>query len=409
MPAQLVIIGDVHLHPGAKNEQRLRSLDQIIRGGLDLPRLGAWVFTGDLFHAKSTIEDRNALASVLQRMAAVAPVIIPYGNHDVDGDLDVFERLEGLYPITVFRAPNTHRFTLATGDMATVAVLPYPHKALLTAMGIPPADVFTAADGALHDILTALGQELAEARAEGDYTFFVGHANISGAVASNGQPSIGREISLTGAHLERLGDVPKVLGHIHKPQTIHSAIYAGSIARLDFGEVEAKRYLILAVGPGLEQAEVFSRPLDVPPMYHAEGVLTRDAFTWHVTKGPGGELDLPPESWAGAEVRVRYRFAQSEKAALDVERVREPFTEAARLVIEPVAVPDRALRAPAVVEARTLAEKVEAWAQYVGTTASERVLAKLALLEQQDPQALGREVEGWLRELETLEDRAVVA
>lgn len=408
MPSQLVVIGDVHLHPGAKNEQRLRSLDQIIRGGLTLPRLGAWVFTGDLFHAKSTIEDRNALVSIVQRMASTAPVIIPYGNHDVDGDLDVFERLEAAYPIVVFKAPNSHRLELATGEWATVGVLPYPHKAMLAAMGIAPADVLQAADGALHDILTALGQELAEARAEGDHVFFVGHANISGAVASNGQPSIGREISLTGAHLERLGAMPKLFGHIHKPQEVHGAIYAGSIARLDWGETEAKRYLVLALADD-GTYRVSSRPLDCPAMYHVEGLLTRDGFTYSVTNGPGGELQLPPETWREAEVRVRYRFAQSEKAALDVEQVREPFAEAGRLVLEPIAVPDRALRAPAVVAARTLPEKVEAWAQHVGVVASDTVLAKLARLEQSDPLALVREVEGWLRELETLEDKAVVA
>jgi hypothetical protein len=106
---------------------------------------------------------------------------------------------------------------------------------------------------------------------------------------------------------------------------------------------------------------------------------------------------------------VRYRFQQSEKSALDVDAVRGWFADAARLELEPVAVPDRALRAPAVVAARTLPEKVEAWAQHVGTSASDAVLAKLARLEQSDPQALVREVEGWLRELEAIEEQAVAS
>ena len=74
-----------------------------------------------------------------------------------------------------------------------------------------------------------------------------------------------------------------------------------------------------------------------------------------------------------------------------------------------MAVPDRALRAPEVAAARTLPEKVEAWARHVGVATSDAVLMKLARLEQSDPAALVGEVEAWVRELETLEDVQVVA
>lgn len=409
--AQIVVIGDVHLRQDARNAQRLASWDRIIAEALELPRLGAWVLCGDLFDAKSTIPDRNEAAARLQRMASHAPVVLLQGNHDVAGDLDVFGRLAARHDIVVCATPTTETIELACGGRLTLALLPYPHKALLTAMGIPPADVATVAGEALLDICRGLAAELAEARADGHATMFAGHVNVSGAVTSTGQPLMGHEISIGAAHLDVFGAIPKVLGHIHRAQDVAGGgIYAGSIARQSWGEVEAKRFLVVAVGPGDGQFDVFSRDIPCPPLYHVEGTLTREGFMWEATRGPGGETLMPFKgSWEGAEVRVRYRFQQSEKSALDVDLVRAPFASADRLELEPIAVPDRALRAPEVAAARTLPEKVEAWARHVGVHTTDTVLAKLQRLEQADPQALVAEVEAWVRELETLEETAVVA
>lgn len=409
-PAQIAIIGDVHLHQDKRRQQRLAAWDAVIDDAGTLPRLRAWIALGDIFDARSDAADRNDAIARIRRMAAIADVLIVRGNHDQSGELDVFAQLDTVYPVTVFEHPTIHTFEIDPGVCASVAVIPYPHKASLVAMGIAPADVHTAADGALMDICRELAAELADRRdAAGDATFVIGHANISGAKASTGQPTSGKEISLTGAHLDLFGTVPKVFGHIHAAQDVHCATYAGSISANDWGECERKGWVILALGPGRDQWAVFSREIPTPRLWHVEGLLTRDGFTWEVTRGPGGETLEAPASWAGSEVRVRYRFSQSEKSALNVDHVRRWFTDAARLELEPVAIPDRALRAPAVVAARTLAEKVQAWAEHVGVSTSEAVLAKLARLEQSDPHALVREVEGWLRDVEQLESQAVAS
>ena len=75
----------------------------------------------------------------------------------------------------------------------------------------------------------------------------IGHANIVGAVASTGQPQIGQEISVSQAHLARLGDCVKVFNHIHKHQRIGDAWYVGSLCRMDWGEVEVKGFLRIIV------------------------------------------------------------------------------------------------------------------------------------------------------------------
>jgi len=384
---RLVAIGDIHLHPGAKNAQKLQLLDMIITEASTVDGLGAWLLLGDLFHARSSVEDRNALAARLQRMADRAPVLIVRGNHDGLGELQIFAELRAEWPIYVLERPECLGFRTATMDDVTVFGLPYPERAGLVLAGVANPDLVDEAAHALDAIFMQAAIELEDARAKGDMTLMVGHANITGAIASNAQPQVGREISVMPQHLDRLGPIAKVFGHIHKPQELHGAVYAGSISRGSFGEIEAKRYLVVDLHDD-STFTIADRPIDCPPMAHIEGELTRDGFTWQMTAGPGGELQDPPTSWKGWEVRCRYRFAQSEAAVVEKARVLAEFAEAALLVLDPIAVPDRALRAPEVAAAKTLPDKVAAWCAISGAVASEGVLFKLGKLEQMAPEVV---------------------
>lgn len=371
---QLVAIGDLHLqstHP--RNGARLAALDQIVGEGLALPNLAAWAMLGDLFHGRSSTDDRNQLSARLQRMADAAPVVIVLGNHEQPGDLDIFAELKAHWPIVVCDTPRSFRLQ-GVGIVLTIAVLPYPHKANLIAGGTTADQTLQAGGQALEDIVRGLCQVGAA-----DYPLFLAHINIGGSTCSNGQPNIGRELEMAPQLLDLFGPrVPKLLGHIHKPQSIGGGHYVGSVCRLDWNEVEAKRYGVLEYHDDRDRRPLITwKPVDVAPMYHVDGQLTRDGFT----PDPGDY----PESWAGSEVRCRYRFAASERNVLDHASVRIPFEAALRLEVEPVAVPDRALRAPEVAAARTLPAKVQAWADISGATVTDGVLAKLALLEHGDP------------------------
>jgi hypothetical protein len=393
--SQILAIGDAHLKAGARrNRARLQALAQIVREARALPALGAIVWAGDLFHERSGIEDRNDLARVLLALADLAPVVIVRGNHDTEGDLDVFAHFRAAWPVHVVTRPTVLRVALATGGHASIACLPYPTEGALVAAGVAPGDLATTAGDALRTILLDQAAELESARARGDLALFAAHATIAGAVTSAGQPLIGAEIALDGALLDGLGNLPKILNHIHAPQTVHGgAVYVGSIAPMDWGETERKRYVV--VSWAAEGWSVESRPLDVPPLYHVEGELTSDSVAWRVRRGPDGPIDLPPASWAGAEVRVRVRFAASDAGRLAAARaeILETFAEAAHVEVEPVAVPDRAVRAPEVAAAVGLAHKLRAWATVAGRTTSAGVLAKLAQLEALDPAAVLADVD----------------
>lgn len=449
MATSLVHIGDFHAGPGPRNAARYRALDQVITEGLALPNLGAWLWPGDLSHLRQAIADENAIIERLRRMSAAAPVVVVYGNHDAEGDLDKFRHVSAGHPIYVVDRPTCLRIRLATMAFATIACLPYPHRHGLVLAGVANPDLVDAAADALDGIFMQFAAELEEARGRGDLTLFIGHANVGGAVTSSGQPNIGREIELSPRHLDRLGPIYKGLNHIHKGQEICGAHYPGSICRLDWGEIEEKRWLEVAnefvsdfESDWNWSAAVIPHAIDVAPMYHVEGVLTRDSFTWQVTAGPGGELQDAPTieciccrgsgdgmkdpiegtlscnnckgsgrvvSWKGCEVRARYTFAQSEAAVVNKSLVLAEFAEAALLTLDPIAIPDRALRAPEVAAAKTLPEKVTAWCAIAGTVASTGALTKLGALEQLAPEQLLALVKNDVDEIVADEPEAVPA
>jgi hypothetical protein len=401
---QVVAVGDLHTDStNPRNGARLEALDQIIAEGTILPNLAAWAVLGDVFHHRSTPEDRNQLAGRVLRMANAAPVIILAGNHEQPGDLRIFGELAAAWPIAVVDTPIVLQLPTPTGETLTLACLPYPHKANLIAGGLAADETLQLGDQYLQDIMRSFGVGLRDVA----LPLFLGHINVAGAVASNGQPQIGREIELAPHLLDLLGpQVPKLLGHIHKPQVVGGndpAYYVGSVCRLDWGETEEKRYLVVEYTDKLAAPGYLltSRPIAVAPMYRVEGELTREGF--RIEAG-----DYPP-TWDGCEVRVRYRFAASERNVLDHSTFRVLFEAAARLEVEPVAVPDRALRAPEVAAAHTLADKIGAWAKLSGATVTDGVLTKLARLEHIEPVVLLSLLAGDITRVEHPEEGQVPA
>jgi DNA repair exonuclease SbcCD nuclease subunit len=406
MPTRFIHIGDFHAAPGPRNADRYAALDTIIRTGEQLASegtLGAWLWPGDLFDALSTAEDRNALDASLRRMNAVAPVVICYGNHDRKGDLDGFGNLKGTWPVLVVSEARTVRIICATGAAASIFVLPYPNKASLVSAGLNAGEVITTAADLLEPIFMQAADVLERARQNGDLTLMIGHINVRGAITSTGQPNIGREIELDPRHLERLGNVPKLLNHIHKPQTIHGAHYAGSVCRMDYGESEEKRFLVVEFQEDRDLLHaIIEKPLGGVPMFLIEGDLTRAGFVVH-----GDAIDLGTRI-AGADVRVRYHYKASERSALDPSIIERWFAGALRLKIEGVAENDREIRRPEVTQAGTLDKKLAA---LFGVEALSDVQRdRLQLLEHGDREALLDYVALRLRSIEApAGERATVA
>lgn len=407
MTTRLVHIGDIHQRStSARNPLKLAALDQIVAEGLTLRGLGAWLIPGDLFDTRSTIEDRNEIAARLSLMATAAPVVTCYGNHDSPGDLDIFARLKARYPVHVIATPSVVNVALATGHTAAIAVLPYPNRSGLVSAGVQKSEVVSTATDLLDGIFIHLGDELR--RREGALPLFMAHVNVAGSCSSSGQPQIGMEVEIDTRMLTRVPAVYHGLNHIHLPQEVGVGVYAGSIAPMSWGEIERKSYVVITCDQVNDQwtASWERRPIHTPAMWHVDGTLTREGFEYSATDGTATVVPTPT-TWKGCHVRIRARFRQSEKSVLDMARVLVDFAEAARVELEPIAVPDRQVRAPQVAEARTLEAKLAA---YMGVDeVSPALVEKLRQLETAEPVTVLTHVQQALAAIEVLDEQAVYA
>lgn len=356
---RVIGIGDVHTAPGDRNADKQAAVEHIIDKELSAPRpVGLWVLLGDLSHGlqhgRMQPEIRNWWGTQIQRMAQAAPVLIVYGNHDIPGDLDLFAAIAAPYPIRVVWTPGVVDI-VHESEALRVCCLPYPHKAGQIAAGATLDEARAA--------LFTLCQQGAAALEDAAQTLVVGHLNISGAISSVGQPQIGSEIELDASALAQFSLMtPKIFGHIHKAQAIAGGFYAGSVCPMDWGETEPKSYLVVEY-PERGAPIVTREQIPCRPMYHVDLSARREE---------DGTLSLPwvvrgetpaPATWVGCDVRVRYTYPASQRDVVPVPAIRALFAEASMLKLEPVAVPDRAVRAPAVAAAVSLEDKVLAWAE----------------------------------------------
>ncbi|MEO8483097.1 MAG: metallophosphoesterase [Acidobacteriota bacterium] len=389
---RFIHIGDTHLKGDRRQVDRVAALEQIVahvQRRAEDDTLAAIIWPGDLYDAKSTVDDRNLLTSYVQAFAAAATVLVCYGNHDQPGDLAVLERLQGVHRIRVVDTPGVVTFETALGVPVSAFVLPYPHKGGLVAAGVDHQALGQDAASLLDPIFMTAAAALEPLIAAGHIPLMATHINIGGSVSSVGQPQIGQEIELNPALLARLPmSVAVLANHIHKHQQVGRLVYAGSIARMDFGEQEAKGFVEWTWD---DEARAWSWEfilLDTPGQFHIEGRLTRDAFTIdtvngeHVSPGPGDDgLVLPGDDFKGGDVRCRYHFVKAEIGALDVAKIHAEFAGCRTLVLEPIAEQAHSVRAPEIAAAVTLDEKVHAYAARQGIAVTPGFDAKLALIQ----------------------------
>lgn len=385
---RLVCIGDCHFGVrGGRNPDRYAAFDQIVAYGLALEALGGWLLAGDVFDAKSSIDDRNAVAWRLQQMANAAPVVLVAGNHDAPGDLAIFGRLAARCPIIVAdEAPDLLRVELATGAHLTAFLLPYQHRGGLVAAGTAHADLGVELRARVAPVFERMAGDLRDAAAAGDLTLLLGHMAIVDALSSTGQPTIGAEAALDADLLACLPDIPKLFGHIHRQQDVHGATYLGSIARQDFGEAEAKVFGVLDyASPASWRLQIV--PIDTPRQMRVVGRLTREAFTIREIDGETAD-GADASVWRGADIKVAYAYRKSEIGALDLAKIHAEFAEARSLVLDPQPELDHEVRAPEIAAAATLEQKVEAFCALNQIAVTDHVRACLAALQGNDSASL---------------------
>lgn len=368
---RIVASGDHHFAEGARWDECLRVHDWIA-GAVESLQPDLVFSGGDLFDRRSTARERNAVASWLQRLGEVAPVLVTRGNHDED--LELLGRLRATHPIEIEQAASVHYL----GGVA-VAAMAWPRRSQLAARAGSSALVEDAARDALRDVLRGLGDELAGFSPHVPRVL-LGHFMIDGAITSTGQPLIGAEMNVGLADLGLARADVTIAAHIHRPDFwMHDGapiIYTGSPFRTAFGEIESKSILVVDVEldeDGSRRVEWRRVPTPAAPM-----LLVDDG-------------SVPADSYVrGAEIRLRYEVAADEREGgrRRAEEQREALLArgAARVVIDEVVLSVTRARASEVTTASTLADKLRVYwrarGEELGAEREERLVVRAGELEE---------------------------
>jgi exonuclease SbcD len=231
------------------------------------------IHSGDLFDGpRPAYDDLSLGVTALQRLGAIAPVVVVCGNHDSPPLFRLFTQLLGLDApirfVDVARLPEAGGILDFQGERderIRLTTLPFIHaNRLVTGFEDPTlrtalyADRVAAIEGRLAGGLTT-GYD-----ARRDVLLFAAHLYVGGATYGRSE----RSLHVSEAYASRSEALPAVsyaaLGHIHKPQALAggaSARYAGSPIQLDFGEEgEDKTVVVVDAKPG-RPAAVEPRPL----------------------------------------------------------------------------------------------------------------------------------------------------
>jgi exonuclease SbcD len=274
---KLLHISDWHLGRATYGTSRASDQEAVLDQTVEHARaLGPdlIVHTGDLFDSvRPSYDDMHHGFDALERLGALAPVVVLRGNHDSPVLFSMFARLLGPHPRITFvdraRRPRDGgilHFDSAAGHRIRLAALPFVHANRMVESFEDAAQWTAQYADRIHVIEEALGKGLVEGMDPGrDVLVFAAHLHVAGASFSGSE----RQIHVGDHYASKVERLPPLsyaaFGHIHKPQDLPggtvTGAYAGSPLQLDFGEVgEEKRVIAVEAEPG-RAARVTSLPL----------------------------------------------------------------------------------------------------------------------------------------------------
>lgn len=356
--------------------------DDAERRGCEFTLLG-----GDMFErGRSNSEERNAVAAWLLRMASLGPVVGVDGNHDGEGETQIFNLLEAAHPITFYSRPTVH---VMAGLL--IACLPWPRKStLLAEAGTGGLEaVNNLAQHHLRNILRGLGSEMdQEAPGGGVARIALAHVMIDGAKTDHDQPLVGADMALSLQDLGLMRAAFYACGHVHAQQddVIDGApcIYGGAPRHNNFGEPGPKGYVVIEFDDAgylvaWERIATPATPMLLVSARWEGGQLTTYSH---------GRLE-------GAEIRLRVRVAAdartSARLAAEEWRLGALSEGALSVKVEEDVVVTKRAKAPQVAVAKTVSDKLVAHWESIKFDPSERrvcLLSKANELEEEQRRAL---------------------
>lgn len=230
--------------------------------------------TGDIFERRTTV-----LPELTQRLADIlAPyvrqglhVILVPGNHD---NREHFRMMHTLLTLEQGQSERVH--VVQTREIFSIdgvqfAVIPYPAPELLEPYRSESTGA-TQRHVALSNAYANLVRAVVNALDSSLPAVFVAHINVAGVTTpSEHELTYDEDIRLGTADLPLASNLAYIaLGHIHQSQRISHPVpcyYSGSIDRLNLGEREDKKCVLLVDIPQTGHANVTQLPLEPTPFY----------------------------------------------------------------------------------------------------------------------------------------------
>lgn len=241
----------------------LKSLDEIIATAID-EKVDMVIFAGDTYKNRTPAPtfQREWGKRMIQLSRAGITTLLLTGNHDIS---PATGRAHAIQEFDTLEVPNIHVIDTPVflkpeqleGLPVQVLALPWISRSgLIASQEMEGADRKQVYEE-INDRLSALIDNWLNAADPNLPIILTAHASVEGAkYGAERLVILGNDFTLPPALVKdkRLDYV--ALGHIHKAQDLNEGsqppvIYPGSIERVDFGEVQDKKYFVLAeVGKG---------------------------------------------------------------------------------------------------------------------------------------------------------------
>lgn len=236
----------------------LKALDTIIDHAIS-EKVDLVIFAGDAYKDRtpSPTFQREWGKRIIRLPQADIPALLLVGNHDISPasgrahTLQEFDTLQ-VPKVRVLYKPELLKPVDLWGLQLQVLSLPWVFSSsLVAALGLSAVEedtVHEEIEKRLTTILQARMDELDPALP----TVLVGHGSVQGAVYGNERTvMLGKDLVLPGSLVKDPRLDYTALGHIHKHQDLNPGlhppvVYAGSIERVDFGEVADDKGFVIA-------------------------------------------------------------------------------------------------------------------------------------------------------------------